>query len=262
MKTFVLLFALLSTQCLKATIKLSELCIIDGDTLNIDMYTYHRELLVGPFNMKDISKLSSPRAMRSNCFRCYIGTWTLVDSHFYLKNIRTDVGRKNINGEFETISGRKFTEKGMLADWITGTIYAGKQMRFPWVHSYEIALHLKKGKLISAEEFGSKEQVVGLSVVAQNQFLYTGIDRDVLKDQIKIDWFGVKLHVDKEGLLDSISLYSFDSSSTLHNQFLERIRSQSHWGQCFYKGEAVLYERSIFISTDKKARKRQAKLLR
>jgi len=260
MKVVIVLLTLLSAQCLHATIQRSDPCIIDKDTMYIDMYESW-DILYGPFR-EVLSKNVNPRHLRSDCFRGYIGSWTLKDSLFYLEDIKTDVGSENLNKTFESISKRSFTQNGLLADWITGTIYVGIEMGVPWVHVYEMALHIKEGKLIGLEEFGSREPPIGISYAARNRFLYQGIDKNALNERTESDLFYVQIHVAREGVLDSISLIQFDSTSTLHKQLVENLKSLNYWGQCFYKGEAIAYERSMFTSTSKKSRRQRIRILR
>lgn len=243
-----------------ATIQASEVCLVQGEMFYINSYA-HDSLLYGPFNMKELPKVKNPRAIRTDCMRGYIGNWALVDSFFYLQEINAPVGRIDMAQDFEALSKRKFTEQGMLADWISGTLYVGIYFHLPWQNALELALHLENGRLTSIDTFGSVERPIPLAYSLQESLLLSQVSYEALTGPTHPDVFYARAFVNVDGRLKSLET-DMDSSSLLHQELRALLEGIDNWGPCFSRGKRISYELSIIVGTDKRTRRQLARKLK
>lgn len=243
-----------------ATVQRPEACLIEGEMFYINVYGQD-SLLYGPFNMKELPLVTNRRMLNSNCFRIYRGLWTLQEGAFYLKELRTDADRRDLRADFEVLSNRSFTEQGMLADWISGTLYVGIYFHLPWQNALELALHLENGRLISIDTFGSVERPIPLAYSLQESLFLSQVSYEALTGPTHSDVFYARAFVNADGRLKSLET-DMDSSSLLHKELKALLEGIDNWGPGFNQGKRVSYELSIIVGTDKRTRRQLARKLR
>lgn len=162
MKKHILLFALFccisSLAEIKATTQITDLLVINKDTLQLLGWPIGQDSLL---RVKVRQRLSK-RIHATNCQRGYRATWRIENNKLYLESIQEYPEKKNdkpvsLKGIFDAYQD----EQGkILASWFNATIYAGSGEKLEMYdsgyylnHEHETMYDIRKGIVVNKLQY-------------------------------------------------------------------------------------------------------------
>lgn len=141
------------------TNQIKDILIYNGDTLDLYESPLEQASGVSPIQLgTELYGEDHYGVFSSECWRGFIAEWEVVDSILYLTSVTECHTSKNINGIVEKLTGKRFIDGRIKADWVFGEFWCGKgfvpvQSLYISIYEHEYQISFNKGRIIEQNDY-------------------------------------------------------------------------------------------------------------